>query len=90
MKTSVRVSQMTNDNYRPVANHFIIEDGDTVYIQSYRSIVVKKEYNKITLGRDWDYSRTTMKYVGQYLGENAKSIRAKIASGEYIYDENMV
>ena len=31
-----------------------------------------------------------MKYVGQYLGENAKSIRAKIASGEFKYDSEMV
>ena len=47
-------------------------------------IVVKK---KIRVGVDWDYSRTTMKYVGQFLGQNTaktrKDIKDKIILVDY-------
>jgi hypothetical protein len=57
------------------------------YFQSYDSLIVKKDYNdhgKIYLDRNtWDYSRTTAKYRNQWLGEDTKTIKAKIKSGEY-------
>ena len=68
METQTRVTQLTNDNNNPVANHFVIHQGDTEYLQSYDSIVVKREGNKVTLGQDWDYSPTTLKHVKYYLG----------------------
>ena len=86
----MRVSQLINNNWNPVANHFIINDSGVEYLQSYNSLVVKKDENGVTLGKDWDYSRTTMKYVGQFLNENAKTIREKIKSGEFKYDAEMV
>tara|TARA_R100000479_G_scaffold22289_1_gene8479 strand:+ start:1078 stop:1341 length:264 start_codon:yes stop_codon:yes gene_type:complete len=45
--------------------------GDTVYLQSYKSIVAKynKETKIVYLGYDWDYSRTTMKYVKKFIGQ---------------------
>ena len=101
--TNPRVTQLINNNGNPVANHFVItnyEDDYSLqtgieYLQSYKSTVASKFYyngrvSTVTLGRDWDYSRTTMKYVGQYLGLNTKEIRAKIKSGEFVYDRSMV
>ena len=37
----------------------------------------------------WDYSRTTGKYRNQFLGEDIKTTRKKIKSGEYkLWDLN--
>ena len=52
-------------------NQTLIDMGNTVYLQSYKSIVAKynKETKIVYLGYDWDYSRTTMKYVEKFIGE---------------------
>ena len=54
-------------------NQTLIDMGDTVYLQSYKSIVAKynKETKKVYLGYDWDYSKTTMKYVKRFIRECA-------------------
>lgn len=42
-------------------------DGKT-YLQSYDSVVACKSYGEIPiLYKNWDYSRTTMKYVNKFL-----------------------
>lgn len=70
-------------------------------LQSYDSLVVKIENRiVITLGRDWDYSTTTSKYVYMFLEEYADInfygiknkrdyVRKMIEKGEINYDENM-
>ena len=86
----MKVSQMTNANYRAIANQFIITDdnGDKTY-QSYQSAIVKvtKDQNNARLvlvdSVYWNYSRTTSKYRAQFLGETTAETRAKIASGIY-------
>ena len=91
METQTRVTQLTNDNNNPVANHFVIHQGDTEYLQSYNSIVVKREGNKVTLGQDWDYSPTTLKHVKHYLGiyDSVKTMRKDLAYGLYTYDTSL-
>jgi uncharacterized pyridoxamine 5'-phosphate oxidase family protein len=74
-------------------------------LQSYNSLVVKisGNYNNqtIVLGKDWDYSTTTSKYVYMFLDEYADInfygvknkrdyVRKLIEQGKIIYDENMV
>ena len=44
--------------------------------QKTRDIQLDKTY--------WDYSKTTSKYRNRFLGEDTKTTRAKIKSGEYI------
>ena len=91
---------------RPVANHYVIASGNTFLFQSYASLIA--EYNNesgiLTLGRHWDYSVTTMKYLNQFLREYcyivyrklpdgkscADSIRKAINRALIVYDENMV
>ena len=57
--------------------------------QSYDSIIAVKinmdnEKDYIMLDKTyWDYSRTTGKYRNQFLGEDIKTTRKKIKSGEY-------
>jgi hypothetical protein len=46
-----------------------IEDEHEIYLQSYDSIVARydKEHGHITIGYDWDYSRTTIKAVKSFI-----------------------
>jgi hypothetical protein len=68
-----------------IANQFIIKDGNRVFFQSYRSIIVKIEDNKTYLDEYyWNYSRTTSKYRSSFLGESTKETLNKIKNGEYI------
>ena len=73
-----------------VKNQFVLRDKGNAYLQSYNSIIVKKDINgNITLGQNWDYSNTTGKYRNLYLGESKKETEAKIASGEYKIDNTL-
>ena len=64
MDIGIRVEQMINNNGNPAANQFIIYAEGKKVFQSYDSIIAIVDYvNKIiTLGKDWDYSRTTDKH----------------------------
>jgi len=66
----------------------IYVDGSRIF-QSYSSTIAIVTGNKVTLGRDWDYSRTTGKYRNQFLGEGIAETRLKLATGEYKYDEEL-
>ena len=74
-----------------VKNQFVLKDNQgNEYLQSYNSIIVKRDkFNNITLGQDWDYSKTTGKYRNLYLGETKKETEAKIATGEYKIDNTL-
>lgn len=71
-------------------NHYTIHCDSGVAFQSYDSIVAFRDTNgKIYLGSDWDYSRTTMKYLGQWLGQNTAETRKDLASGRFVLDEGL-
>lgn len=89
---------------REVANQFVITNYDdfnnTVTFQSYNSTICVVDFNKqgaerLTLGRHWDYSRTTSKYLYQFLREyfglsaNKKSLETAIKNQDITYDENL-
>ena len=86
----MKVENITSNNGNKIANQFVItDDKQNEYFQSYRSMIVKKDYEgdqvKIYLDqRYWNYSNTTGKYRNIFLGETIKDTRAKIKSGEYI------
>lgn len=58
---------------RPVANQYVIMMDTKSYFQSYASVVccVDSQNQRITFGRDWNYSRTTLKYLFSYLKDFA-------------------
>ena len=90
---------------RPVANQFIIHSNNAVIFQSYNSVIAIVDYDAqgaaaLTIGRDWDYSTTTAKYLYEFLNEYAKHIfgdlganrkRVKIAieNKDIAYDDNL-
>ena len=86
MKNVPRVEQFEGKN------HFTIQVDNGIYLQSYKSVVAFRPSNgnTPTLGKHWDYSKTTMKYVNHFMNSTAKETRAKIKSGAYIYDKEMV
>ena len=69
---------------KAVANQFAILDGAKTYFQSYESIccIVDGEQQKIIFGKDWDYSRTTVKYLCQFLRGYAPVVDFEWSSNE--------
>lgn len=73
-------------------NQFKVYTDEGVYFQSYDSVVAFKPNSseeKIRVGVDWDYSRTTMKYVGQFLGQNTAKTRKDINDEVILVDYNL-
>ena len=67
-----------------VANQFEIEKDGVVYFQSYDTIIAKKDLNGVTLNNQFEYSRTTSKYLCQFLRQDSiKDIRNKVENGHY-------
>ena len=51
-------------------NQFIFYIDDKMYLQSYDSVVACKSVGEAPiLYKDWDYSKTTMKYVSRFLSD---------------------
>lgn len=63
--------------------------GNKEIFQSYESIIAVVVDGQVTLDKHfWDYSKTTIKYLKQFLGGTTKKeIIAKIDSGEYLLGE---
>ena len=73
-------------------NQFKVYTDEGVYFQSYDSVVAFKPNSseeKIRVGVDWDYSRTTMKYVGQLLGQNTAKTRKDIKDEVILVDYDL-
>ena len=71
MKT-ISVENMKSSKGNLVPNQFIITTKDSIYFQSYKTLIarINKKTNKIYLDTNyWDYSRTTSKYLYQFIQE---------------------
>ena len=53
-------------------NQFVIRGGNNITFQSYDSTIAVIENRVLTLGRDWDYSRTTLKHLYLFLDDEAR------------------
>ena len=84
----MKIQNMTSSRGNKVPNQFIIFDGDTIYFQSYDSIIVKRtseDGERVVYldERYWDYSRTTGKYRNEFLRETKAQTQKKIDAGIY-------
>ena len=85
----IKVKNMTSQRTgNDVANQFEIETPKYIIFQSYDSIIAKRDriHGKVTLDAFcWDYSRTTLKYLKDFLGVNIskKEIQSYIDQGLY-------
>lgn len=73
-----------------------IDDNGTAFLKSYDSMVCRiDKQGNITLGRDWDYSKTTSKYVGWFIEEitgqkmNKKTLEKLIEQNNILIDETL-
>jgi hypothetical protein len=87
----MKVKNITSESGNKIANQFIIKDDfNTVYFQSYNSMIAKKTWNdkgekRVFLDTEfWNYSRTTSKYRNIFLNETKKETEKKIKDGTYI------
>lgn len=83
-------------------NQYVFGDNNKKSFQSYDSIIaviekVNSRKPKLTLGKNWDYSKTTTKYLYQFLrtyfgweNPSKKSIETAIKNKEITYNENLV
>jgi len=84
-------------------NQFIITDTKKFVFQSYDSTIAVVEGQKLTLGKDWDYSITTLKHLYKFMhefacrhycmvmfsGNKRKEIQRLIDDGTINYDESL-
>lgn len=80
----MKVSNMTSPRTgNPVANQFLIKLSDGAIFQSYETLIaVKYNDGRIKLAEGWgDYSRTTSKYLYQFLNMNRKEIQEAVKAG---------
>ena len=89
MRVMNMVSPRTGEK---VANQFIIAGDHRLTFQSYDSMIIDLDFmhSVITIGKDWDFSRTTSKYRNAFLAEHLPQLATKkaIESLKAMADEN--
>lgn len=98
----MKISNLVNERGNRVANQFVIENENSIAFQSYDSIVCEIRpasmgFEKVVvLGKDWDYSRTTTKHLGNFLKQNnleylagTKNIREALERGYARHNESV-
>ena len=75
----------SNNTGREIPNQFIIEHEGKVYFQSYRTVIAMKQAGKITIDTNAEnYSRTTSKYLYQFLNTDRKSLLQDVKAGRIV------
>lgn len=85
--------------YQLAPNQVIVNENDTrVTFVSYKSTIAIFDAGVLTLGADWDYSKTTAKYLHMFIKDycpkfyqyhSADKIRRAIAEGVIKYDPDL-
>lgn len=85
------VSNLINDNGNKVANQFKIKTDKGVYFQSYETIIcfIPNSWKKPILTIDWDYSRTTLKYLKIFLNEETSQGYLRKMDIEKMIEDNV-
>lgn len=87
-----RVDFMFGRTGKPVVNQTVTTMQDGYIFQSYHSRVAAydTDLSVLYLGLDWNYSNTTLKYLGQFLRVYAPRAYAKItAHNKHTFSENI-
>lgn len=86
----MKVRKMQSNRGNDVPNQFVIETDNGRMFQSYSSNIAFIDKNgQVTLGRNWDYSKTTGKYRNMFLGESKKETQEKLDSGKHLYNPDL-
>lgn len=67
-------------------NYAIIATTYGKYFTSYTSTIafIAKDTSQLYLGNDWDYSRTTMWHLGNFLGKTTAELRQGLTKGSIL------
>jgi len=91
-KKKMKVRNIINKNGNAVPNQFIIKGGEYyATFQSYDSTVAIFSGHGLELGKNWDYSNTTMRHLYNFFQEyqiplhNSKEVRKAIKDGFFTY-----
>ena len=78
------VQNMTSSKGNKVPDQFDIYTLEGRYFQSYSTVVAFiSRKGEVTLDENWDYSRTTGRYLNVFLEEGIATTRDKIERGVY-------
>ena len=82
----MKVSNLESSRGNIVPNQFVIKTDEGRTFQSYNSIICFVPYKgKVLLDEKyWNYSKTTSKYRGIFLGENTIETKKRIEDGTYL------
>lgn len=91
-KLNVRVASIRSPKTgKAVANQFTITTPHGEMFQSYKTLIAFRANNgQLTLDPSWDCSRTTLKYLKEFMGADAATtnvIRKRISAGVYKLEE---
>lgn len=65
------ITNLISERGTSVRNQFVIVDGNSITFQSYCTKICVIENGNVYINRNmWDYSRTTSKYLYQFLRQN--------------------
>lgn len=80
----------------PVANQFVINTNKGVFFQSYLTLVARVDKKgQVWLSSAWDYSRTTTRYLYQFLKEygyydlSASKVRQLLKDKTFKYKDTL-
>jgi len=93
LKRLVKVEKLTGRTGRPVKRQYILHAPEGRYFQSYAALVAFQSHCKTVTLLDpdyWQYSRTTMKYLSNFIGEPMHTIKEKVQSGIYKLVRNII
>ena len=71
-------------NGKTVNNHTVIFLDNVIYFKSYNSVIARIKNGILTLGKDYKYGRTTLKYLYVFLKNNDIDISSKKQLEQYI------
>lgn len=70
----MKVKRLKRPSGTAMVNQLVIYEGSKTWFQSYDSVIIEidGEYQKITVGCDWDYLITTIKCLKIFLKEELR------------------
>ena len=87
IKSQLPTITSIDDYHKHIILRFPLTGLTAMY--SYDTLITYKFQDKPRiLTSDWDYSRTTTKYLSQYLNKNKAEIKKAITNFEYILEDN--
>lgn len=88
---TILVKNMLGRTGKPVVNQFVIMTTSGFTFQSYNSRICSFDVNsgELFFGPDWNYSRTTTKYLVQFLRVYVPDWYARLIAGKRSFSANV-